>query len=131
MTLVLPITSAAIVEQFGHISFNQTALNFVTGQNGSNVPVATVFRVNASDLASANQISINLLPGSNVNTSLVVINVEGASQGRFNLSNVLIQLNGLPPANLVWNTCDATSIGITNTQFPGSLLAPFSALSLG
>jgi choice-of-anchor A domain-containing protein len=79
----------------------------------------------------AAQISFNLLPGADVNTSLVVINVAGAVDGSFNLTNAVINLNGLPAANLIWNVCDAGAVGFTNIQFRGSLLAPFSTLSLG
>ncbi len=79
----------------------------------------------------AAQISFNLLLGANPNTSLVVVNVAGAVDGSFNLTNAVINLNGLPAANVIWNVCDAGAVGFTNIQFRGSLLAPFSALSLG
>jgi hypothetical protein len=79
----------------------------------------------------AAQIPFNLLPGADPNTSLVVVNVAGAVDGSFNLTNAVINLNGLPAANVIWNVCDAGAVGFTNIQFRGSLLAPFSALSLG
>jgi hypothetical protein len=113
------------------IEFNQAEQRFTTGVNGASVPLANVFTVNASDLATANQLSFNLLSNANVNTTLVVVNVVGAVNGRFNLTNAVINLNGLPAANIIWNVCDAAAIGLTNLQFRGSLLAPFSDLNLG
>jgi hypothetical protein len=52
----LALSAAAIVEPFGIIDLNQTQQTFTTGINGSRVPVATVFTVAASDLATANQV---------------------------------------------------------------------------
>merc|ERR1711974_335372 len=97
-------STPAIVEAFGMISFNQTEQRVTTGVNGSSVPVANVFTINASALATANQISFNLLPGADPNASLVVVNVAGAVDGSFNLTNAVINLNGLPAANVIW-TC--------------------------
>jgi choice-of-anchor A domain-containing protein len=53
-------STAAIVEAFGMISFNQTEQRFTTGVNGSSVPVANVFTINASALATANQVTPSL-----------------------------------------------------------------------
>jgi choice-of-anchor A domain-containing protein len=74
---------------------------------------------------------VNVLNDTN-NSSLVVVNVLGTIEGgRFNLTNALINLHGLSADNLVWNVCDASLVGLTNVQFRGSLLAPFSDVTLG
>jgi len=123
-------TIAATASSYGEVIFNQTNLNYTTGLNGSSLPLSTVFTVNASTLASANQVVLDLSASSNINTSIVVINVLGSVNGLMSFSNALINLQGLPPSNLVWNVCNATQVSLTNTEFMGSLLAPFSNLSL-
>lgn len=143
------ISAAATVDNFGLVSLNQTELQFVPGLNNSIVPVATIFTVNASDLATANQVSallfissfirthlsydqiiINLLGAADPNSSLVIINVRGSVEGRVNITNALVQLNGLPATNLLWNVCEANLVGLRNVQLQGSLLAPSSAVEL-
>lgn len=53
-------STPAIVEAFGMIAFNQTEQRSTTGVNGSSVPVANVFTINASALATANQVTPSL-----------------------------------------------------------------------
>jgi len=53
--------TAATASSYGEVIFNQTNLNYTTGLNGSSLPLSTVFTVNASTLASANQVLTDTL----------------------------------------------------------------------
>jgi choice-of-anchor A domain-containing protein len=96
--------------QYGGITFS--------GGNGA----TRIFTINASDLASANNLTINASAGSSA-----IINVRGSSasfnNAGFNLTG------GITADKVLFNFADAKTINLSGVGFNGSILAPQADLN--
>ena len=88
-----------------------------------------VFSVPATTLASSSQVTVNVPAG-----SFTVIDVTGGTAGApvsVTLHNMGFSLKGADAKHVVWNVSRyITGLTITQTSFSGSVLAPWTALTL-
>lgn len=110
----LSITLAAYTVN-GTTSFQWGGLT-LTGSD----PYLNVFKVNGSDLSSANNFEINVPNG-----SVVLVNVSGTT---VSWTGGLV-VNGTAINNVLYNFYQATSLTISGIDIKGSILAPFAAVN--
>ncbi|MEZ6140281.1 MAG: choice-of-anchor A family protein [Zavarzinella sp.] len=105
----LPATGTTSVSPWGEISF--------TGWNSHH----NVFTIDASALATASSLSINV-----PKCSTVLINVVGE---HVSMSNFGMFLNGTSQAQVLFNMANAKTITMSGIAIQGSILAPKAAIS--
>ena len=83
-------------------------------------PYLNVFKVNGSDLSSANNFEINVPNG-----SVVLVNISGTT---VSWTGGLV-VNGTAINNVLYNFYQATALTISGIDIKGSILAPFAAVN--
>ncbi len=89
----------------------------MTGNNAN----LNVFNISGTNLANARNVTITAPAG-----STVLINVAGTSD---TLHNAGVLVNGTSRQKVLFNFASATSLSVSSSAVPGSVLAPRAAIT--